>query len=69
VTPIIPALRRQRQDGQSLRSVWNYIARPCLKKKKKKKRERDPPYISYQDSIKIMKYILNYKSKPTDVIN
>jgi hypothetical protein len=37
--PVIPALRRQRQEESKFEVYLSYIARPYLKKRKEKKRE------------------------------
>jgi hypothetical protein len=38
--PVIPALRRQRQENFKFNTRLGYILRPCLKNEKKKKKLR-----------------------------
>jgi hypothetical protein len=38
--PVIPALRRLRQEDHKFEASLNNRVKPCLKKKKKKKTER-----------------------------
>jgi hypothetical protein len=37
--PVIPALRRMRQEYCEFKTIPGYIVRPCLKKTKKRKRK------------------------------
>jgi hypothetical protein len=39
VTPVIPALGRQRQEDHEIEVSWGYIARTCFKKKKGKRQD------------------------------
>jgi hypothetical protein len=40
-TPVIPALRRWRQEDKKFETSLDYVARPCLKNTRQKKCEWD----------------------------
>jgi hypothetical protein len=46
-TPVIPALRRLRQEDHEFEVDLSIIVRPCLKKKTKKKKNRKKRKLRY----------------------
>jgi hypothetical protein len=56
--PVIPALRRRKQENQELEASLSYTRRPCLKKKGKEEEEEKEYIILIGNDDSIVLYYL-----------